>query len=45
MAHPVITAQMSAQTPNVTLHTPSGGRHNPNMHPLTIYLGIRSILS
>src|SRR6266699_260153 len=29
MAHPVITAQMSAQTPNVTLHTPSGGRHNP----------------
>jgi len=29
MAHPVITPQISAHTPNVTLHTISGGRHNP----------------
>src|SRR5439155_3748903 len=29
MAHPIITPQISADTPHVTLHTPSGGRHNP----------------
>src|SRR6266542_2635596 len=29
MAHPIIRPQISAPTPHVTLHTPSGGPQNP----------------